>query len=90
MRANQKIIKSIDIVFMKDSMSIGNDLEMCPSGRNEAPMVNAVNGSSKSPLDNFDEEHEEQVEENHIANQEAREGPTNNDIGVYVERLGKE
>jgi len=34
---------------MEDSTSVGNDLEMRPSGRNETPNVVIVDTSSKSP-----------------------------------------
>lgn len=34
-----KIMKNIDVVFMENRTSVGNDLEMHPSGRNEASMV---------------------------------------------------
>jgi hypothetical protein len=36
---SKKIIKCRDIEFMEDNTSVGNDLEMRPSGRNETPNV---------------------------------------------------
>jgi hypothetical protein len=36
---SKKIIKCKDVEFMEDNTSVGNDLEMCPSGRNETPNV---------------------------------------------------
>ena len=46
----KKIIKSRDVMFMKDSGSISNDLEMRPSGRNGGHTVVVMDESSKSPL----------------------------------------
>ncbi len=46
---SEKIIKCGDVEFMEDSTSVGNDLEMRPSGRNETPNVVIVDTSSKSP-----------------------------------------
>jgi len=46
---SKKIIKCRDVDFMEDSTSVGNDLEMRPSGRNETPNVVIVDTSSKSP-----------------------------------------
>jgi hypothetical protein len=45
---SKKIIKCRDVEFMEDSTSVGNDLEMRPSGRNETPNVVIVDTSSKS------------------------------------------
>ena len=45
----KKIIKCRDVVFMEDSASIGNDLEMRPSGRDGGRMVVVMDESSKSP-----------------------------------------
>jgi hypothetical protein len=36
---SKKIIKCRDVEFMEDHTSVGNDLEMHPSGRNETPNV---------------------------------------------------
>jgi hypothetical protein len=47
---SKKIIKCKDVEFMEDSTSVSNDLEMCPSGRNETPNVVIVDTSSKSPF----------------------------------------
>jgi len=46
---SKKIIKCRDVEFMEDNISVGNDLEMRPSGRNETPNVVIVDTSSKSP-----------------------------------------
>jgi hypothetical protein len=46
---SKKIIKCKDVEFMEDNTSVGNDLEMRPSGRNETPNVVIVDTSSKSP-----------------------------------------
>jgi hypothetical protein len=40
---------------MEDNTSVGNDLEMRPSGRNETPNVVIVDTSSKSPYVDDDE-----------------------------------
>jgi hypothetical protein len=46
---SKKIIKCRDVEFMEDSSSIGNDLEMRPTGRNETRNVVIVDTSSKLP-----------------------------------------
>ncbi len=46
---SKKIINCRDVEFMEDSTSVGNDLEMRPSGRNDTPNVVIVDTSSKSP-----------------------------------------
>jgi hypothetical protein len=46
---SKEIIECRDVEFMEDSTSAGNDLEMCPSGRNETLNVVIVDTSSKSP-----------------------------------------
>jgi hypothetical protein len=46
---SKKIIKCRDVEFMEDSTSVGNDLEMRPSGRNDTPNVVIVDTSSKLP-----------------------------------------
>ena len=46
----KKIIKSRDVVFMEDSGSINNDLEMRPSGRDGGRTIVVMDESSKSPL----------------------------------------
>ena len=40
----KKTIKNKDVVFMEDSESIIRNLEMCPSRRNESPMVCGCGG----------------------------------------------
>ncbi len=52
---SKKIIKCRDVEFMEDSSSVGNDLEMRRSGRNETPNVVIVDTSSKSPCVDDDE-----------------------------------
>ncbi len=52
---SKKIIKCRDVEFMEDNTSVGNDLEMHPSGRNDAPNVVIVDTSSKSPYVDDDE-----------------------------------
>jgi hypothetical protein len=52
---SKKIIKCRDVKFMEDSTSVGNDLEMHPSGGNETPNVVIVDTSSKSPCVDDDE-----------------------------------
>jgi hypothetical protein len=52
---SKKIFKCRDVEFMEDSTSVGNDLEMRPSGRNETPNVVIVDTSSKSPCVDDDE-----------------------------------
>lgn len=47
MFANQKIIKNRNVIFMEDSMSGGNNLEM-QIGRNDGPMVVVMDESFKS------------------------------------------
>jgi hypothetical protein len=87
----KKIIKNGDVVFMDDSGSIRNDMEMRPSGRNEGPQVVVVDESSKVSL--FDDNGQfvngnEEVGRNEVAIKEARERPTNDDI--IVEGFGEE
>jgi hypothetical protein len=52
---SKKIIKCRDVEFMEDNTSVGNDLEMHPSGRNETPNVVIVDTSCKSPCVDDDE-----------------------------------
>jgi len=87
----KKIIKSRDVVFMENSGSIRNDLEMRPSGRYEGPSLVEVDESSKSPL--FDgggelTECNEQVGGSGVGSEELDEGPTNE--VVVVEGFGEE
>ena len=44
----KQIIKNKDVVFIKDSTIVGNDLKMHLSGRNEGTMAVVVDESSKS------------------------------------------
>lgn len=50
-----KTIKSRDVEFMKDSIRVGNDLDMCLSGSNKDHMVVIVDDSLKSPTCDDDE-----------------------------------
>lgn len=67
MFANQKIIKNRNVIFMEDSMSGGNNLEM-QIGRNDGPMVVVMDESIKSFSCHNGEEREEQVEDYLVAN----------------------
>ena len=63
------------VVFVDDTKSSVSDLEMRPSGRNEAPIIVGKVESSKSPSFGI-EGCEEQVEDELVAFQEPKEGPT--------------
>ena len=52
-------MRNIDVVFVENMTSVGNDLEMRPSGRNEAPMVVGMDESSISSLFDLGEDIEE-------------------------------
>ena len=54
-----KIMRNIDVVFVENMTSVGNDLEMHPSGRNEAPMVVGMDESSISSLFDLGEDIED-------------------------------
>ncbi len=66
---SKNIIKCRDVEFMEDNTSVGNDLEMHPSGRNQTPNVVIVDTFSKSPCVD-DDEGTSDVKE-HPSNQEA-------------------
>lgn len=51
----KKIIKCRNVVFIEDRAH-GDDLEMCPSGRNKSPIVVMVNESSASPLSKHEQD----------------------------------
>ena len=76
------IIKNRDVVFMEDSIGVGNDLEMHPSGRNKG---HTVDECTKSSLCNDGEEGKKQVKYPLVAN-EAIEMHAEND--GPVERFG--
>lgn len=79
MFANQQDIKGKYIGCMENNTSIENNLEMRPGGRNEAPMVVVLDKSSKSLLFYVGEDiekFEEQVEDNQVGIEEARERPS--------------
>jgi hypothetical protein len=88
----KKIVKiNKGFVFMEDSGSIRNDLEIHPSWRNEGPTVVVMDESCKSPL--FDGigqfmDDNKQVGGNGVVIEEPREGPANNNI--VVEGFGEE
>ena len=86
-----KIIKNRNVVFMKDSGSIRNNLEMRPSGRNENLIVVVVDKYSKSFFCDGGGQSlhgNEQVGGNEVAIEEPCEGPANDD--VIVEGFGNE
>lgn len=67
--------KSLDIThlevfhYMRDIVSSESNLELCPNGRNDAPMMVGVAKSFKLPTSNFHEdieEGEEQVGDNQV------------------------
>jgi hypothetical protein len=66
---SKKIIKCRDVEFMEDSTSVGNDLEIRPSGRNETPNVVIVDTSSKLPCVDDDE-----------GASDAKEDPSNQEV----------
>ena len=57
---------------MEDGTSIGNALEMRPSGRNEGPTMVVVNESSKLSLYDDGEECKEQKIDHLVANEQAK------------------
>jgi len=86
-----KIIKSGDVVFMEDSGSMRNDLEMRPSGRIGGRIVVVVDESSKPPLCDSGGQSVEAMERvggNGVAIEGQRKNPTNND--AIVESLDEE
>ena len=80
----KKIIKYHDVVFMEDSGSIKDDLEMHPSGKIGGPTsVVMVDESSKSPLvdgDGRSVDDNEQMGDNGVIVEQFGERATNNDI----------
>jgi hypothetical protein len=85
----KKIIKSGDVEFMEDSGSMGNNLEMRPSGREGGRMVVVMDESSKSHLLDGGEQSVDDMERvggNEVAIEEACERSANND--VFVESCG--
>jgi hypothetical protein len=60
---SKKMIKCRDVDLMEDSTSVGTDLEMRPSGRNETPNVMSVDTSSKTPYVDDDAEKDPSNEE---------------------------
>lgn len=78
-------------MFMKDSGSIRNNLEICPSEGNEGPVMMVVDEYFKSVLFDVGEhsiDGNKQVGSDRIAIEEAREGPVNGD--VIIEGFGEE
>jgi hypothetical protein len=79
----KKIIKSGDVVFMEDSGSMRNDLEMRPSGRDGGRMMVVMDESSKSPLldgGGQSMDGNERVGGNGVPIEEPRERVANNDV----------
>ncbi len=60
---SKKIIRCRDVEFIEDNTSVGNDLEMHPSGRNQTPNAVIVDTSSKSPCVDDDAEEDPSNEE---------------------------
>ena len=76
---------------MEDCGSIRNDLERRPSERNEGNMVEVVDESSKLPFFDGNEQFvddNEKVGGDGVAIEDAREGPTNDNI--IIEGFGEE
>ena len=73
---------------MEDNTSVGNNLEIRLSGRNEGPTTIVIDESSKLSLYNNGDEPEEQVEDHLVANEEAIKIFMEND--GHVERFGKD
>lgn len=67
---------------MEDGKSIGNTLEMHPSGRNESPTTVVVDKSSKIILCDDNEECKEQLRDHLVANEKAIQIPAKNDCCV--------
>lgn len=83
----EKVVISRDIVFMKDSLSIGDDWKMHQNGRGETPIVVMVDESFKLSSFHNVEDVEEQVEDSDVKIKEVMERSTKSDIDV--KRFGK-
>lgn len=87
----KKMMKSGDVVFMEDSGSMTNNLEMCRSGRNEGRTVVVVGEFSKPPLLDGGGQYMEgnkRVGVNEVAIEGPRERVAN--IDIIVESLDEE
>ena len=65
-----------DIFFIDDTTSSGNDVEKCPNGRNEVPMLVGMANFFRSPSFDF-EKCKERVGDNLVAIQAPIVGPPN-------------
>ena len=84
----KNIIECRDVIFMEDGTSVGNALEMHPSGRNEGRTLVVMNGFSRPTSCNDGEQRNEKMGDHLIANDEAIKIPTEND--ARVEKFGKD
>ena len=73
---------------MKDDMSIGNILDIRPSGINEDLTAVVVDEYSKLSSCDDGEECEEEMGDHFVANEEAIEIPAENDS--HIEKFGKD
>lgn len=81
-------MKNRNVVFMKDNMCVENDLEMCPSRKNEGMMMVVVDEFSKSSSWDDGEEPKEQVGDQLIAKAEKIKIHAEN--YCYVEKFSKD
>lgn len=84
----KNIIGNKDVVFMKDNISIRNDLEMHPNKKNEGYVVVAVSKPSKSYSCNDSKKCEKQVRNHLASNEEMLKLLVGND--GCVEKFGKD
>ena len=68
---SKKIINNRVVIFMEDGTRVGNALKMCPSGRNEGPMLVVVDESSKSSSCDDGEKCKKQMGDHLVSNEEA-------------------
>lgn len=68
-------------------MSVGNALEMRPSGRNQGPTAVVIDESSKSSSCDDGKEWEEQVGEHLVANEKATETRAEN--VSHIDKFGR-
>ena len=74
------------MIIKEGNINIGNDLAMCPIGRNENTTAFVMNKSSKLYLCNDGEDPKEQVKNDFVTNEKKKLPAENNGP---VERLGK-
>lgn len=79
MIANQNYHKNRDTIFLANNISVGNDLEICRSGRNEGPIVVVVDEFSKLSSCDDGEEHDKHMGDHLVANEETIEKSAEND-----------